>query len=293
MGLSHFPHGVSSFGMPVLGGGVAGGNVFFVSSTGNNANGGTDPEDAVATVTKALTLCTANKGDTIVVLPGTIAENIVVNKAMVRIIGYSNGLGGPYMSRINPASATSSTATILVQARDVEIAGLQVAGNHDAGYNTPAIFLDGDNSGTRCYIHNCTIENLTPTATAYSTGIKLVGDRHTIENCLIDSCDVGIDVTSGTVTTYETIIKDNILRANNIGIYLRSEQAATGQAADVTIRNYINAQGAYAQTSGITATAAYAGIIADNRITGYTTAIGTATTLSDNFDGTAGGTLIT
>lgn len=297
MGLTNFPHGITSFGIPILGNGnlIPSGTLFFVDGTyGNDGNSGTDPDNAVQTINRAISYCTNDVGDTIYVLPGTYAELVVVNKSKVRLWGFNNCIGGPWISRINPAGATSATATITVQARDVEIAGLCVAGNHDAGYNTDAVFFDGENGGTRGYIHDCTIEQLTPTATAYSNGIKLIGDRHTVERCVIDSCQYGIYITTGaTATTYETIIRDCIIRACNRGIWIQAETVATGQAASVIHRCLINAQGAYAQAYGIIAVAAYAGIIADCRITGYTDAIATATTLSQNYDGVTGGVLIT
>src|SRR3990172_3618867 len=73
MTITPFPNGVSSFGVPVLGGGtiVTTGKIWFVDSvTGGNGNSGKDPQHALATIDYAVGLCTANKGDYIIVMPG-------------------------------------------------------------------------------------------------------------------------------------------------------------------------------------------------------------------------------
>ncbi len=73
MPFTNFPGGVSSLGMPVLPGGVPimgpQAKVFFVDGArGSNGHRGTDWRKPVATVTKALTLCTDKAGDVIVLM---------------------------------------------------------------------------------------------------------------------------------------------------------------------------------------------------------------------------------
>ena len=97
MGVTNFPNGVSSFGVTVLGGGVdipaTTGTYFFVdSSTGSNSYNGLDKNHPVATIDYAVGLCTANKGDIILVMPGhneaiTAATSLVVDVAGIQIIG--------------------------------------------------------------------------------------------------------------------------------------------------------------------------------------------------------------
>ena len=73
MGLTNFPNGISSFGVPVLGGGAitTTGSIFFVDSvTGSNGNSGADSDHPFATIDYAIGKCTANKGDHILVMPG-------------------------------------------------------------------------------------------------------------------------------------------------------------------------------------------------------------------------------
>lgn len=98
MSLTKFPNGVSSFGVPMLGGVVpfTTGTYFFADSvTGSNGNDGTSPDAPKATIDGAINACTANKGDIIIVMPGhteaVTATSINCDVAGVRIIGIGEG----------------------------------------------------------------------------------------------------------------------------------------------------------------------------------------------------------
>ena len=74
MVVTAFPNGISSRGMPVLGGGslelFSTGSVFFVDSvTGSDTQDGLDPSSALATIDAAINKCTADKGDLVIVMP--------------------------------------------------------------------------------------------------------------------------------------------------------------------------------------------------------------------------------
>jgi len=135
MPLTNFPNGVSSYGMPVLGSGAGipptTGSVFFVhSGTGANGNPGVDPARPLATIAFAIGLCTANKGDIILVMPGhaeTIATagGITANVAGISIIGLGNGTNRPTLS----FSAVGSTFAI--SAANVTVANLRVTSTVD------------------------------------------------------------------------------------------------------------------------------------------------------------------
>lgn len=101
MPLTAFPHGVSSFGMPVLGMGeetITTGNVFFVDSGATNAsdgNTGTAPTVPFATIDAAIGACTANNGDIIFVMPGhdedpTTSITMDVAGVWIRGLGWGN-----------------------------------------------------------------------------------------------------------------------------------------------------------------------------------------------------------
>lgn len=132
MGVTNYPNGVSSFGMPVLPGvPPTTGRVFFVHSvTGSDGNPGTEPSKPRATIDSAIGLCTADKGDLIIVMAGhaeTIsgATSLVVDVAGVQIVGL--GRGG-----LRPTLTFSATASIIsVTAANVLLQNLLLVGNVD------------------------------------------------------------------------------------------------------------------------------------------------------------------
>ena len=94
MTLSKFPNGISSMGIPLVAGVPTGkGNVFFVDyGSGNDSNSGEDIDQAWKTIEYALTKCTTNNYDVIIVAPaGTSATaetgTITWDKNHITVIG--------------------------------------------------------------------------------------------------------------------------------------------------------------------------------------------------------------
>jgi hypothetical protein len=94
------------------------GNVYFVSSTSANCRDdpshGTRYDNPFATLDYAVGRCTANQGDTIVVLPGNVetvaaASGLAIDVAGLTIIGLGSGSNRP---RVNIGTATSATVAI-------------------------------------------------------------------------------------------------------------------------------------------------------------------------------------
>lgn len=116
------------------------GKVFYVcnSSTlaplgisGSNGNSGLTPEQPLSTVNKAISLCTASRGDKIIILPGhaeTIADatTLVLDKAGLTIIGTGEGALKPLFS----FSATSSN--IPLSAANVTLKGIVILATIDS-----------------------------------------------------------------------------------------------------------------------------------------------------------------
>lgn len=104
------------------------GKCFYVNSvTGSNSNTGLRDvnTDALATIAYAISLCTANKGDYIIVAPEhaetiSAAGGIDVNVAGVTILGLGNGSNRPTIS-----IGTLTTATFKVSAANVRIVNLR------------------------------------------------------------------------------------------------------------------------------------------------------------------------
>ncbi|KKK83256.1 hypothetical protein LCGC14_2795200 [marine sediment metagenome] len=275
-----------NYGQPV-------GDVFHVdASLGSDGGSGESWDDPLLTWTRALALAT-DGADDYIIGRGNFSEDIAITKSKIHLLGLLGGGGRSYLTRINNGGSDS---TILVQAVDVEISNLIAIGNRDVGKHYPAIELDGDNGGTRAHVHHCFLTMLTPSATKYTNGITITsGDRQTIEFCVIDSCMVGVLVNSAVQTTYEIIVRNNLIYACNKGIHLMNLQFATGQFGCAVLDNRITGQGAESATNGIDVDAAATGaFLVDNKIAGYGTPIvndGSAV-LIENYSQAAGGTLI-
>lgn len=181
MAITNFPNGISSFGMPVLpGAGVippTTGSVFFVySGTGNNLNDGKTPASPLATITKAISLCTANAGDLIICMPGHAesisgAAAIAVNVAGISIIGLGN-------KNLRPAITLHTTATtIAISAANVTLYNLQILTDVDAVVKCFNITAAG-----------CTLDTIDFVETAACAALQFVltstaADDLTIQNC--------------------------------------------------------------------------------------------------------------
>jgi hypothetical protein len=144
MTLSRYPHGISSFGIPVIGAGpiVTTGTVYFVdSATGSNSNSGLDPTQAFATLTTAITACTTNKGDVIILMPShaeTISTTVTLSIANVSIIGLGNGTARPNLTQ----GTTGSTGMLTVSGSNNRIANVYFTGSA-TGTNEPLLTISG------------------------------------------------------------------------------------------------------------------------------------------------------
>ena len=78
-------------------------NGYFVATTGDNGNAGTNPATAWATIAYAET--TAPSGATVYVLPGTYNEDVTVNRHSVHFVG----VGMPVVRRFELSSVTNVT----------------------------------------------------------------------------------------------------------------------------------------------------------------------------------------
>lgn len=153
-----FPQGVSSFGIPLMGGNVGipygrGGQAWFVGSPdvdetffANDSNSGADPDDVFATVQRAIDV--AKVGDVICVYSGSYEENVVVDKDYITIIGCQlPGYAKPDIVPASGVSLSNSAAQGMVlrhlrlaaPAADVDL--MLIEGN---GFLVEDCVLDGD-----------------------------------------------------------------------------------------------------------------------------------------------------
>ena len=180
--LTNFPNGILVGGAPILpgnGGDVpfSTGTYFYVdSNTGSNSNDGKSVGRPVATIAYAISLCTANKGDVIIVFPGhaesiSAAGGITVDKAGVTIVGLGVGALRPTISFANTA------ATFLISAANVYIANLRVTSTVDEVVKMFSV--------TAAYV---TLDNIEHFETASAQTIQFLltsaaADYLTVKNC--------------------------------------------------------------------------------------------------------------
>lgn len=193
MGLTQFPNGISSFGIPVIGGSqipVTTGTYFFVDDSGSNANDGLDPDHPVATIDYAIGLCTGGKSDVILVMPGhaeTISSTtgIIPDVADISIIGLGEGGSRPTITY-----DTGATTIITITGARTKIKNIIFSAN----YADIAIGLDVD--AVDCWIDNCSWRDtagsmnwLTPIGTDDTAN---AADGLTVTNCDWYSPDAGV-----------------------------------------------------------------------------------------------------
>lgn len=186
MGLTNYPNGISSFGVPVLGGagGIITGSVFFVdSNTGDNSYKGTSKDKPFATVDYAVGKCTADKGDTIVVMPGhseTISASgtVTFDVAGVNVVGIGHGTLQPKFDY------TVAAGSVEVDADNVSLQNLRFHANVTsviAGLNVVS-------GATDLIVRGCRFDVETTATDEFLIGIKVgVGcDRLLVEDTEID-----------------------------------------------------------------------------------------------------------
>ncbi len=110
------------------------GNVFFVSSTDSSSSdtdgrSGRDPDNPVATIDFAVSLCTANNGDFIVVMPNhaetlTAAAQLVLDIAGVHVLGLGTGTSQPTITM-----GTDTGVDVDIDAANVTVENIHFVAN--------------------------------------------------------------------------------------------------------------------------------------------------------------------
>lgn len=158
------------------------GNIYWVSSTrGSDGNRGTR-DRPFGTINKAISVCTANNGDHVMVMPGhtetlSAAGSIAHSIAGVSVIGLGQGTNRPTLTW-----GTAATATYAITAADAYIENLVCVGNLSnvvAGFTTTkkGTWLNGlqfQNAGAN-------LDFLTPVKATSTTDND--SDDLTVTNC--------------------------------------------------------------------------------------------------------------
>lgn len=283
MSLTNFPNGVSSFGVPVIGGGtipVTTGNYWFVSSTtGSDGNTGKTPKKPFKTYDYAIGKCTADKGDVIILMPGH-AENIAAasgitnDVAGITTVGLGNGSLRPKFS------FTAAAATHVISAANQTFINIQ----WEANFIDVVIGLDisavDDITFEDCWFTDAA-SNLNFIITIdLATG----ADRFTVNRCTFIGGDAQNDtfingVAHDGIFIYDSKFYMNVAQAAVVGLIATSGNATNVEIKRCSFRS--NVDGAlFIDFNG----AANSGVIAEC----YFSSIDTAGAVTAGFDFTGG-----
>ena len=119
MGLTNFPYGITSFGIPMLGGqglSMPGTSYFVDSVYGSDGNDGKSMSKAFSTILKAYSACTSGKNDVIYVIGNGTAYGIASAFTWANTFTHMVGLTAPIpygnRARLVPSAAMTSIFTI-------------------------------------------------------------------------------------------------------------------------------------------------------------------------------------
>jgi hypothetical protein len=201
------------------------GAVYFVdSATGSDATGnGLGPDTPLATLAKAVALCTAAKGDTIYLMPGhaekiSTATALDLNVAGIRVIGLGHGALKPTLTL-----DTANTSTVTISAKNVLVRNVRFVANF---LNIAAMITV---TGTGPRIEKCELLDTSSILNAL-IGIS-IADAMT--DLLIEDCRIWGTATGNTHAIKALGTMDNaIIRRNSImGTHTTASLAATVSAS--------------------------------------------------------------
>jgi len=201
MGLTNFPGGVSSMGVPMLGP-LFGtdSKAFFVNpSNGSDGNNGLSPKRALSKVSKAHSLCVAGRNDVVYLIgngatSGTARETATItwSKNATHLIGVAAPGLVAQRARISPASGTSNVTPILtVSGSGCLFSNLHLFQN----FSTDAANVCVEITGERNVFQRCHIAgggNATGAGNAGMRSLKITGGSGNGEH-LFEDCTIGLD----------------------------------------------------------------------------------------------------
>jgi hypothetical protein len=236
------------------------GSTYYVhSGTGSSGNAGTSTSAPKATIDQAINLCTANKNDVVVVMPGhaetvAAAGGIDADVAGITILGYGNGSNVPVIT-----FATATTADMDIDAANIRVRNLRFICNiasqdsmidvnssgaiiedcfFEEGSATGLAFIDVTGAGANACDDTIIRRNrmYAPTAGNYDRAIELgeVADGVIIEDNLIrgDFDDACIHNPTGKVLTNLHIRRNTVVQLKSGDHAIELVSACTGTATD-------------------------------------------------------------
>jgi hypothetical protein len=244
---------------------LAPGNVFFVQSTNSNAGDspgkGQTPDAPFATINYAVSQCTADQGDLILVLPGhvetlTAAAAVAVNVAGVTILGLGEGRQRP---RVN--YTTSAAASFDVTAARCKVENLFFTGAGVASVTAMVNVQAAD-----CVLKGCEFEHANATNQAALVVLTTAAaDRLRVEGCFFHGSN-----NAGTAAAISLVGGDAIVLRDNLisGAYHASNgviKNATTDCTNLQVVGNVVQNFTAVNTKSVVLTAGSTGQIANNR----------------------------
>lgn len=238
MGLTNFPNGITSMGIPIMGGGpppIPGTYYHVNPRIGSNGNKGTDSNKPLASIVKAEDLLTTNVGDGIMVWSqGNTSANttsylssaLTFDKNGCVVYGVHSGTMVAGRARVANASGSNTLANMIT------ISGSNNAfyNLHVANYGSGAAALGCiDLTGNRNYFQNCHFAgggHATPAAETGMYSLKLQGEENTFESCVI-----GLDSITRAAANAEILIDGGATRNIFRNCYIISFSDTAGKLA--------------------------------------------------------------
>ena len=233
MGYTNFPHGVKSFGLPVMPLGFAAGNVYFVKPySGSNANDGRSIDTAFKTLSRALQECVAGRNDVVFLVSESNTAAYTTdyqsatlnwNKDMTHLIGLNNG---PFMSQRSRVAFVSTYATasnlFTLSANGCLVANVQFFAGVNSNQPTGSVKVTGArNVFKRCHIAGIGHDTM-DIANAYSLQLDAA------EECAFEECMIGLNtIDAGSAANTEISITGGVKNCffKDCLIYRRIEHA--------------------------------------------------------------------
>lgn len=277
---TNFPNGITSMGIPLPQSpvGPAQGRVVFVKPVaGVDGNDGATPATAVKTLAYALSLCTANRNDTVYLISEgntsaatTDYQSVALdwNKNMVHLVG----VGAPSFIGQRARISNLSTATaivnglFIVSAANCYIANIAVF-QGQGGTNPTGASIAVSVTGERNVFQNCQFSGIghSELDDATSRSLKVSGGENLFKNCYIGlnttiraTATTEVEVSGGARNVFEDCMVDSYTS-------LSTFKALTAGSPDrfVLLKNTIlNA------VQGITSAVAPTGAIASGSVNG-------------------------
>jgi len=222
MALTNYPNGISSFGIPLVGGGMiptSPGKIFFVNyGTGSDGNSGTSMTRPFKTVEYAYSRATSGNDDVIVLLGSSthvLSAMLDVSKSRVHFVGI-DGTDGRFYGQNAKVSLTATTGAANVFT--MKNTGVRNSFTNIKFINsstvTEGIYCVGEGGEYAVYT-NCEIYKSTDLDVTGSAELVLNGDSAQFIGCTIGSladARVGAIIRANVLLTAELVAAGKVTR---------------------------------------------------------------------------------